>query len=670
MLKKLIFFASLICWMICGEKVFSQSVFPYTESFTKTAANTTGLIFGGTPSTALLTAGVITQPGFGADVNGTGFLRLTSNAANQAGFARSTAIFPSGDGIDVSFEYFTFGPQNGSADGITFFLFDSSVPTFQIGAFGGSLGYAQRDDGAGNPSLPGVSGGYLGIGIDEFGNFSNATEGRQGGDGGRRLSSLALRGSGDGTALTATNYEFLKKIQTDDAGTPPNDFTNPGNPNYVEGGAYSARRFSIIGLVDGRTAGTGPNGQLGSADAGYRKVRFVLEKADPLDADVAKRTGYNITTYVTVGNDNVPNRVGSGTGTYRLLNKFNYPTSAAVIPANLSFGFAASTGSENNYHEIRNIEVVVPPSVIKIPVAVANASIMKQGDPPLTFNITDNDSDGNGNGTLNTSTGVDLDVNTAGVQTTITVTNVGTYVYNGNKTITFTPVGTFTGVAPVLPYNIKDNGGDEGAGPVVAIQTSNNANITITVLGSIGGPSDVCVGSTIALTNTVSGGTWTSSDATKGTVNSSTGVVTGVAAGTTTITYSVTVGSTTSFVTKVVTVSDKPTVAGITGTLTVCEAGSSGSTTQLANATTGGSWSSSNTAVATVSNTGLVTGVTAGSVTITYTTAAGTGGCTNSTTATVTVNAKPAVAAITGTLTVCEGGSTCLLYTSPSPRDS
>ncbi len=656
MVRKFLFFIAILLATFAAQHSYAQSVFPYTESFTRTLANTNGLIFGGTPNAAFLTAGVITQPGFAADANGTGFLRLTSNDANQAGFARSTTIFPSGDGVDVSFEYFTYGGQNGSADGITFFLFDASVGTFQIGAFGGSLGYAQRDDGGGNPSLTGVSGGYLGVGIDEFGNFSNATEGRQGGDGGRRLSSLVLRGSGDGNSLAATNYEFLKKIQTEDAGTPANDFTNPGNPNYVENGAYSAKFFSIAGKVDGRTAGTGPAGTIGPANAGYRKVRIVIEKATGL------ATGYDITTYITVGGDNVPNRVGSGTGTYRLLNKYNYPTSAATIPANLSFGFAASTGSENNYHEIRNIEVVIPPSVLKVPAAVADAAIMKKVDGSITFNITDNDKDENGNGTLNTTTtGVDLDVTTAGVQSTITVTDVGTYTYNGDKTITFTPVASFTGVAPALPYNIKDNGGDEGAGPVVAISTSPNVNITVTVLGDIGGPSTVCVGSTITATNTTSGGTWTSSTPANATVNASTGVITGVADGTTTISYAVQVGTTTLTVTKLITVNARPTVAAITGTLTLCESGSAASTTQLANATAGGSWSSGNTAVATVSSTGLVTGVAAGTAVITYTTAANGSGCTNTTTATVTVNTKPTVAAITGTLAVCEGGSTTQL---------
>jgi len=54
---------------------------------------------------------------------------------------------------------------------------------------------------------------------------------------------------------------------------------------------------------------------------------------------------------------------------------------------------------------------------------------------------------------------------------------------------------------------------------------------------TISGASSVTVGNTITLTGSPSGGTWASSDETKATVNSSTGVVTGEAAGSANITY-------------------------------------------------------------------------------------------------------------------------------------
>jgi uncharacterized protein YjdB len=158
---------------------------------------------------------------------------------------------------------------------------------------------------------------------------------------------------------------------------------------------------------------------------------------------------------------------------------------------------------------------------------------------------------------------------------------------------------------------------------------------------TISGTTNVCVGNTITLASTSPGGTWSSSNAAIGTVNTSTGVVGGVGSGVATISYGY---GGTCFATKVVTVNPAP--AAITGPDDVC----AGLTITLANAVTPGTWSSSAAGVATAnSSTGLITGVSAGTVTITYRTTAG--AC--MTTKVVTVNT--AMPAITGGTTVCIG---------------
>jgi hypothetical protein len=179
--------------------VVRSSVLPYAESFKY--AESAGLILGGSPNGALLTGG-------GIDADGQGYLRLTTNINNQTGFARNTTAFPTANGLSISFDYFTYGGSG--ADGLAFSLYDASANPFSIGGFGGSLGYAQ------NNTNPGISKAFLGLGIDEFGNFSNPTAGRQGGPG-QRASSVALRGDGNGNAAISTNYEYLTGIQTTDA---------------------------------------------------------------------------------------------------------------------------------------------------------------------------------------------------------------------------------------------------------------------------------------------------------------------------------------------------------------------------------------------------------------------------------------------------------------------
>ncbi len=133
--------------------------FPITESFANSSA--AGWTLGGSAT--------LTAPG--TDSAGNGWLRLTSATTNQAGYAFYDTAFPSSKGAAVEFDYATYGGSG--ADGLTFFLYDGATTAaqFQIGAFGGSLGYAPCSNG----SKPGLNNAYMGVGFDEFGNFTNLT---------------------------------------------------------------------------------------------------------------------------------------------------------------------------------------------------------------------------------------------------------------------------------------------------------------------------------------------------------------------------------------------------------------------------------------------------------------------------------------------------------------
>ena len=196
---------SLPAWGLARARMPDATIatFPIYEPFTGTTAP--NFIYGGQNFTAHLTAGA------GEDPDGQGWLRLTENANSQSGYALYDKAFPSDQGISVKFQYATYA-GNG-ADGIAFFLLDGSTGTPLIGALGGSLGYSDKGS-CSAPTQPGITGGYVGIGLDEYGNFSDASHGGLCSAPGRRPHSVTLRGSGvRAPSGTDGGYDYLTHVQ-------------------------------------------------------------------------------------------------------------------------------------------------------------------------------------------------------------------------------------------------------------------------------------------------------------------------------------------------------------------------------------------------------------------------------------------------------------------------
>ncbi len=243
-------------------------------------------------------------------INGTtGLLRLTENTGNNAKAATVPGIFPAaGNYISVEFQHYAYGGSG--ADGIAVTLSDYSV-TAVPGAFGGSLGYAQKTPPAVATNVPGFAGGWIGVGIDEFGNYQNPTEGRIGGPG-ARVDAVGVRGSGSGVA----GYNWIAGTTT----------LAPGIDNT--GSATPAPGYFYQVIVDARN--------------------------DPTS------------TSVTVNRD-------TGAGYTSLINIPNVYTAAtaqgftqAAVPTNWQISFTGSTGGSTNVHEIGGLRVcaqtVAPPS--------------------------------------------------------------------------------------------------------------------------------------------------------------------------------------------------------------------------------------------------------------------------------------------------------------------
>lgn len=206
-------------------------------------------------------------------------LRLTDHLNNLSTAVTLQRYFPAaGNYISLEFNYFAWDTSSGQgADGIAFILSDSSI-TPQPGAFGGSLGYAQKT------GISGFAGGWLGVGLDEYGNYANNSEGRVGylsGCSGGTLCSnrISLRGSGSGSGTASSNYAFLRGSSA----LSPNLDTRP---TTTAGRGY---RYQVV--VDARTSGkalvsvnqdtTGTGGSYGSVISSFDALSSSTQAALP-----------------------------------------------------------------------------------------------------------------------------------------------------------------------------------------------------------------------------------------------------------------------------------------------------------------------------------------------------------------------------------------------------
>jgi type IV pilus assembly protein PilY1 len=338
-----------------------------------------------------------------------GALRLTNDTYDESGAIISSTTFNSlaSTGLQVTFTTETYegdsGGANGDgADGISFFLQDASVTTPTLGDWGGSLGYTcSNQNNSASQGYDGMIGGYIGLGIDEYGNFLNGTTVSQSGSSSTTFSSgadntssgygyvpnrIGLRGAG------ATAWNYLSGITPATASIPNNTSTYyPTSLNSAQqqaavrqacqsGYAWDYRAVTNSTPYNGGITTNGfPNPYNATpmpsvAIPNYAAIpnAYKVITNHLIANEAAKYRGYG-TTSTSGSNYGVPITYNltispgtSSSGSSVLLmslaysyNGGNYQpvitgqqVSNGIAPASVRFGFAGSTGGSKNIHEI------------------------------------------------------------------------------------------------------------------------------------------------------------------------------------------------------------------------------------------------------------------------------------------------------------------------------
>ena len=226
---------------------------------------------------------------------------------------------------------------------------------------------------------------------------------------------------------------------------------------------------------------------------------------------------------------------------------------------------------------------------------------------------------------------------------------LGSHTWSGNTgNATIAADGTLTGLAygnDTITYNFTNACNSVSSTYDIHVDTPLAA-------GVISGTATLCAGSDISLSETVSGGTWLSSNSGIAVVDGS-GTVTGVAQGSVIISYFLSNGCGASVATFAM------TIEGIAAPISGPDSVGIGDMITLVDTTSGGTWSTSNTSIDSIgAGTGVVTGRAIGTSTIVYTVTNTCG--TTSASITMNVGNHPSISAITGGDSVCIGSTVTL----------
>jgi len=427
----------------------------------------------------------------------------------------------------------------------------------------------------------------------------------------------------------------------------------------TSGGYWSSSNGNVtIGSTSGFITGVSAGSSVLSYTLGTGCYSVFLITADPLPASISGPLNVCVGQTVTLID-------GTSGGTWSISNSNATIGSSSGIVSGVTTGTSIVT-----YTLSTGCSITAVVTINGLPASISGAASVCVGSSTLFSDISTGGtwSVSNSNATIGSSSGTVSGISSGTSVITYTL-STGCYI---TSIITVNPLPlVISGTLQVCPgatttltdasggglWSSSNTNATIGSGSGIAAGITAGTTIITYIIptgclitavltinpvpASISGPSQVCIGSGISLTDASGGGIWSISN-TNASIGSLTGIVTGAAAGTSVITYTLPTGC---YITALVSVNPLPSV--IFGTMNVCV----GSADLLGDITSGGTWSISNSHASIGSGTGLVTGITSGTAVVTYTSSVG---CIA--TASFTVNSLPAL--ISGTLNVCTGLTT------------
>jgi len=311
-----------------------------------------------------------------ADPVGSGALRLTnggSQGTDENGAIISQTPFPTTQGIQITFTTYTYGGNSygasdgtkPGADGIGFYLLNGTATTGNgtttynnvawtqaggIGAFGGSLGYSCSNS---NNPHDGMPGAYMGLGIDEYGNFLDQGDNTHTGVNPntsvkQNPNEIGLRGYGN-VNLASLQAVNPQATEADVANTCKNGGT------YTFGGTtYHFPDYAYI-------------------SPSYKHLPNPIS-----NESVTKRQNATPITYKLIITPNLLLSLSydyGNTGTFApVVTDQDIASTNGPLPSSFLFGFGGSTGGGTNVHEILCFEASPAARTISAPVAPVTVS--------------------------------------------------------------------------------------------------------------------------------------------------------------------------------------------------------------------------------------------------------------------------------------------------------